>query len=170
MNDPGMSELETALRRYCDEIISDLTLPMSDGLVRHVHWRYRGREFRASVIEQPLEGQLSLDFYRAWRANGQRFAQLPSNPRFESQEDAYTWEVAVDLRMWRWALRTAGRRRPDSDDESPGDLTGRPVRPKHGPPTLSASAAAIPELPTYESPRHEVVALAERGGRSGMVW
>ena len=144
MGDPGLRELERALRQYCDEILSDLTLSTPDGLERRVHWRYRGREFRATLLLASAPSRFPLRQYVAWRASGQRFAQLPSRPVFETQRGPFDWEIALDLGIWHWALRTAGRRDNREDDESPGDLAGRPVRPHPGLPSLSASAAAIP--------------------------
>lgn len=155
MNDPGLTELERALQQSCDDVLSDLTVPTADGLTRRVHWRYRGREFRATILLAPAASLFSLRQYVAWRAGGQHFAQLPSRPVFETQRGPFDWEIALDLGMWRWALRTAGRQRSEDDDASPGDLAGRPVRPRPGPPSLSASAAALPPREERESRHYE---------------
>ncbi len=155
MDDPGLAELEITLAQFCDEVLSDLTIPVAGGLERRIHWRYRGREFRATVRPLGEEERISLSQYAAWRAWGQRFEQLPSRPIFESRSDSIGWEVARSVGMWRWALRTAGRRRSEDDDEPPGDLAGRPVRPRPGLPSLSASAAAIAPREEIESQHYE---------------
>lgn len=160
MGDPGLRELERALRQYCDGMLSDLTFPTAEGLTRLVHWHYQGREFRATVLLLETDHRFSLGEYRAWQARGQEFARLPSAPVFESRRETSDWETLLNVNVWRWALRTAGRSDRDrGDNPSPGDLTGRPVRPRHGPPTLSASAAAIPPRGEFESRHHLVLTL-----------
>jgi hypothetical protein len=147
MDDQALAELERALARFCDEMLSDVTFPTGEGMIRRAHWLYRGREFRASLLLSP-EGR-----------------PLPamSRPIFERRGGAESWEGAFSVEVWRWMLRTAGRMNPGEGGGSPGDLAGRPVRPQPGLPSLSASAAAVPELEEYESRRYGVVALS-RGG------
>lgn len=169
MDDPGLAELKRTLRQFCDEVLSDLTVPTADGLTRRVHWRYHGREFRATILLAPAASLFSLRQYVAWRAGGQRFAQLPSRPIFEVQRGPFDWEVALNLGIWRWTLRTAGRQNPDSGDESPGDLAGRPVRPLPGLPSLSASAAAILPRDNFESLRHEKRPLSRHAAKDGQL-
>jgi hypothetical protein len=156
MHDPAAEELDLALRRYCDEVISDITLPSPNGMVRHVHWRYRGRHFRASVPEMVALADLT---YANWRRHGYHFAQLPVPATFETRDDGLTWENIANLSYWRWLLTTAGRRR-GSDDERPGGPAGRPVRPLPTPPSLSAGAEAIPEFEPREVIHHAALRLA----------
>jgi hypothetical protein len=158
MRDPGLEELESALARFCDEVLSDITVPTPDGLRRQVRWRYRGQEFRASLL---VSGDLSLFQYARWRRHGERFEHLPSRPVFEFQTGSSDWLIASHVGLWHWALRTAGRR--DAGDESPGDLAGRPVRPRPGLPSLSAGAVVIPELVEREVSYHPIAALPRRG-------
>lgn len=163
MNDPGLTELEKALRQYCDEVLSDLTVSTAAGAMRRVHWRYREHEFRATILLLQPDRQFTLGEYRDWRTRGQEFARLPSAPVFEALGDSPEWEAVLNVNMWRWALRTAGRHDRDrGDDESPGDLAGRPVRPRPGLPSLSASAAAIPPREADESRHFEQQPLASR--------
>jgi hypothetical protein len=160
MDDQALAELELALTRFCDEVLSDVTFPTQGGLMRRVHWLHRGREFRATLLLSP-EGKPLPAMTRP--ARSLHFDQWPSRPIFEKRRGAASWESAESVGMWRWMLRTAGRMNPDNGDEAPGDLAGRPVRPRPGLPSLSASAAALPEPVEYESRRHRVLALPSGG-------
>ena len=158
MHDPAAEELELALKRFCDEVLSDITIPTAEGLARRVHWRYRGREFRATV---PVLAALTDGTYAAWRRHGQHFSYLPSPPTFEAWEAGAGWEDVLSVGIWRWMLRSAGRRR-GGDDERPGGLTGRPVRPLPNPPGLIAGAEAIPDVAPRETHRQRTLRLAHR--------
>jgi hypothetical protein len=105
-----------------------------------------------------IGGDLSLFQYAQWRRQGQRLDQLPSRPVFEFQTGPFDWLIAPHLGLWRWALTTAGR--PDTGDESPGNLAGRPVRPRPGLPSLSAGAVATPEPVEREVSYHPVATLS----------
>jgi hypothetical protein len=160
MDDQALAELERALARFCDEVLSDVTIPAQGGLLRRVHWLYREREFRASLLLSP-EGKPLPAMSRPTRDLG--FDQWSSRPIFERRSGAERWESAFSVDVWRFMLRTAGRMGPGDGDVFPGDLAGRPVRPRPGLPSLSASAAAVPEPVEYESRQYGVVALP-RGG------
>lgn len=157
MRDPGLAELESALVRFCDEVLSDFTFPTREGMRRQVHWRYRGREFRANVLLPHGSEEFSPHRFAQWRMRGQYFDQLSSQPVFEYLEGPFDWQTAPSIRFWHWALTTAGR--SDAADDSPGDLTGRPVRPRPGLPSLSAGAVAIPEPLEREDSRYPVALL-----------
>jgi hypothetical protein len=157
MDDQALAELEFTLARFCDEVLSDVTFPTQEGLMRRVHWLHRGREFRATLLLSPKDRPLPA---MARPMRSLRFDQWPSRPIFEKRSDEESWESALNVGMWHWMLRTAGRTDRDTGDEAPGDLAGRPVRPQPGLPSLSASAAAVPEPIEDESRRHRVLALA----------
>jgi hypothetical protein len=163
VRDPGLGELELALAQFCDKIVSDFTFPTREGMRRQVQWRYRGKEFRATVLMPQAGEELSPLRYAQWRVRGRQFDQLPSRPVFEFQEGPFDWRTASNVQIWRWALLPAGHRGLDDGDELPGDLTGRPVRPRPGLPSLSAGAVAIPEPAEREVPYHPVAALSRRG-------
>src|SRR4051794_41934989 len=80
MDDQALAELERALAHFCDEVLSDVTFPTGEGLMRRVHWLYRGREFRASLLLSP-EGRPLPAMSRPMR--GPNFDQWPSRPIFE---------------------------------------------------------------------------------------
>lgn len=162
MDDQALAELERALAHFCDEVLSDVTFPTQGGLMRRVHWLYRGREFRASLFLSPEGRQLSA-MSRPLRSL--TFDQWPSRPIFERRNGAENWKSARHTAMWHWMLRTAGRMNPGDGDASPGDLAGRPVRPQPGLPSLNASAEALPEPVEYESRRYGVMALTSSGRR-----
>lgn len=156
MDDQALAELERALAHFCDEVLSDVTFSTQGGLMRRVHWLYRGREFRASLLLSP-EGKPLAAMSPSMR--NLAFTQWPSRPVFEQRSRTTGWVSAFAVEVWRYMLRAAGRRNPGDGDGSPGDLAGYPVRPQPGLPSLSASAEALPEPVEYESRRYGVMAL-----------
>lgn len=169
MRDPGMAELEAALEQFCDEVLHDVTIPTPEGPRRQVHWRYRGRQFRASVLLHQGRDEFTPNRFARWRVQGQHFDQLPSRPIFEFREGPTAWRLAPNFGLWRWSLVTAGRRGAGGfrdDDPAPGDLAGRPVRPRPGPPSLGAGAAAVPGPPAPEETRRAVALIAR--GQAGL--
>lgn len=165
MDDPALEELKLALARFCDEVLSDVTIPTQGGLLRRVHWLHQGREFRASLLLSPEGGALQVRGRPDSRPpRSLQFDQLPSRPVFEQRTGGVGWENARNIGMWRWMLRTAGRPSLDQGDDAPGDLAGRPVRPRPGLPSLGAGAAALPEPVEYASRCYRAVPLTS-GGR-----
>lgn len=148
MNDPALKELHNALTSYCDEVLNDTMVSTTFGPARQLHWQFRGQEFRVTLTLHA--GNISPLHYLQWRRSGSRWEQLPSHPLFEVRRTDGVW-VALPINHWRRLLRTAGRRRPN-DDSEPGTLTGLPVRPTPGLPSLRAGAAAtLPEPDWTES-------------------
>lgn len=160
MDDQALVELEFALARFCDEVVSDVTLPTRDGLLRRVHWLHRGREFRASLLVPPEATTSRAPGRHASRLPRHlRLDQLSSRPIFEKRGGEGGWESALTVSMWHWMLRTAGRHAGDGGDGSPGDPAGRPVRPRPGRPSLRAGAAAVPDQPEDDSRRYRALPL-----------
>lgn len=162
MHDPAGAELDLAPRRYCDEILSDVTIPTAEGLIRRVHWLYRGREFRAAVpVWVGTAPPVTLGAYADWRRHGGQFFHLPAHPVFEARGADASWEDVLSVGIWRFMLQSAGRRR-DDDDRHPGGAAGRPVRPLPAPPSQSAGAEAVPDREPREVRRHDALRLVRR--------
>ena len=154
MHDPAAEELGLALKLFCDEVLSDVTIPTNWGVIARVHWLYRDREFRATVpVWADGAPPFTIGAYADWRRHGGQFFHLPSHPVFEARGDDTAWEDVLNVGIWHFMLRSAGRRR-GGDDQRPGGLARRPVRPMPAPPNSSAGAEAVPELEPRERRRY----------------
>lgn len=148
MRDPGPEQLEWALAHRCDDLLSDSLLPsVMGGKVRSVGWLYGGREYRALLFLPPDAARSTIAplEYARWRVGHQPFDALPSRPVFEWRWPGSPWRTATTAGEWRRALALA-------DPDEPDNLSGRPVRPRRSPPTLSA-AAELPIEARDEAPR-----------------
>lgn len=165
MEDPAIVLLEWTLRRYCDAILSDETFAGEYGPVRRVRWRFRHAELQVELRYDPQTNLARRD-YLWWRARGQQFNLLPSRPTFVWQSGD-GWRLIESVGEWRQLLANIASAPDPGPGRSPEGGSGRPVRPRSGPPALDASAAATPEVPAWEEERWPALPLRDRARRDG---